>query len=94
MCSSARVALWCSQQGDSILGDSRACGEPEHVFAGMGEETITPSVGGKKAPVHNGIQTTIVGPKLVGDVILSFHPWLLDGPICRGTYMFDMVAMR
>ena len=94
MCSFARVALWCSQQGDSISGDSRACRELVHVFARMvGEMTIS-SVGGEKASVHNGIQTAMVGPRPVGNVILSFHPWLLDGPICRGTYVFDTVVMR
>ena len=65
-----------------------------HAFARIGGETIAPSVGGKKASVDNVMRTAIVGPKLVGDVILSFHLWLLDGPIFRGTYVFDKVAMR
>ena len=76
------------------MGVGRACRELVHDFAGIGGEMIAPSVGGEKASVDNGMWTAIVGPKPVGDVILSFHPWLLDGPIFRGTYIFDVVAMR
>ena len=55
---------------------------------------VTPSTGGEKTSVDKGMQTTIVGPKPVDEPILGLHPWLLDGPMFKGTYMSDEVAMR
>ena len=76
------------------MGGIRACRDLVHIFTREGGEMIAPSTGGKKASVDKGMQTAMVGPKLVEEVILSFHPWLLDGPIFRGTYVFDKVATK
>ena len=76
------------------MGVSSGCRELAHAFARIGGVMVTPSAGGEKASVDNGMQTAIVGPKLVGDVILSFHLWLLGSPIFRGTNVFDSVATR
>ena len=52
------------------------------------------STGGKKASVDKGMWTTIVGPKLVDEPILGLHPWLLDDPMFKGTYVSNQVATR
>ena len=94
MCSPARVALWCSRQGNSTSDGNGACGNLVHVLAGLGRETLVLSTSGEKASVDNGMRTTMVGPKLEDEPILSLHPWLLDDPMFKGTYVSDGVATR
>ena len=52
------------------------------------------STGGEKASVDKGMQTTIVGPKPVDELILGLHLWLLDDPMFKGMYVSDEVATR
>ena len=65
-----------------------------HVLTGLGRETLALSTGGEKASVHNGMRTTMVGPRPVDKLILGLHPWLLDNPMFKGTYVSEEVATR
>ena len=55
---------------------------------------VAPSTGGEKTLVNKGMQITIVGTKPVDELILGLHPWLLDGPMFKGTYVSEEVATR
>ena len=75
MCSPARVALWCSQHGNSTSGGNAVCRDPEWALSGLGREMLTFSAGGEKASVHRGMQTTMVGLRPKDETILSVHLW-------------------
>ena len=65
-----------------------------HILTGLGRETLALSTGGKKDSVDKGMQTTMVGPRPVDKPILGLHPWLLDDPMFKGTYVSKEVATR
>ena len=76
------------------MGGNAVCRDPAQALSGLGRETLAFSARGEKASVHRGMQTTMVGPRPEDEPILSLHPWLLDEPMFKGTYVSDEVATR